>query len=90
MPLNLTPLSIVSIRMLDRTGRVVFDGRLAETALSPWCRFWRVIVNLIRSSEWVARVFHRNLYYYVSNTDLIVVVVVCVDLWTFTLQDIRI
>ncbi len=40
--------------------------------------------------ERVARVFHGNYYYYVSNTDLVVVVVVCVDPWTLTLQDIRI
>jgi hypothetical protein len=29
---------------------VVFDGILADTALSALCRFWRVIVNFIRAS----------------------------------------
>jgi hypothetical protein len=36
--------------MFDSTGRVVFVGTLAATAVSPFWSCSRVIVNFIRSS----------------------------------------
>ncbi len=41
------PLSVVSTRMLARTGRVVLAGMLAATAASPSCSFSREMVNRI-------------------------------------------
>ena len=51
VPENRMPSFRASIRMLERTGSVVFVGTAETTARSPSCSFSRVMVNFIRSSK---------------------------------------
>jgi hypothetical protein len=51
VPESRIPFSVVSIRIFARTGRVVFAGILAATALSPSWSFSREMVKRIRTPQ---------------------------------------
>jgi hypothetical protein len=52
VPERRIPFSVVSTRMLARTGSVVFAGMLAATAARPSCSFSREIVKRISFPLW--------------------------------------